>query len=112
MGSKPMLLERGMSMALLINGQRIEDSIVEGEFSEIKTYFERLGNVSCCERDPEFRGYARDNVIARVLLAQEAKRRMQPTPDAEVEETVTKLIAQYGGEVSFYAATGASPNNM
>ena len=79
-------------MALVINGQRIEDSIIEGEFSEIKSYFERLGNVSCCERDPEFRGYARDNVIARVLLAQEAKRKMQPTPDAEVDASVAKLI--------------------
>jgi parvulin-like peptidyl-prolyl isomerase len=99
-------------MALLINGQRIEDSIVEGEFSEIKSYFERLGNVSCCERDPEFRGYARDNVIARVLLAQEAKRKMQATPDAEVDASVAKLIEQYGGEVQFYASTGASPTNM
>ena len=99
-------------MALLINGQRIDDSILESEFNEIKTYFERLGNVSCCERDPEFRGYARDNVIARVLLAQEAKRKMQPTPDAEVDASVAKLIEQYGGEVQFYAATGASPTNM
>ena len=99
-------------MALLINGQKIEDSIVESEFSEIKSYFERLGNVSCCERDPEFRGYARDNVIARVLLAQEAKRRLSPTPDAEVDASVAKLIEQYGGEVSFYAATGASPTHM
>ena len=80
--------------------------------ARIKTYFERLGNVSCCERDPEFRGYARDNVIARVLLAQEAKRRLDPTPDAEVDVAVEKLIAQYGGEVSFYASTGASPNQM
>lgn len=99
-------------MALVINGQRIEDSILESEFSEIKTYFERLGNVSCCERDPEFRGYARENVIARVLLAQEAKKRLAPVPDAEVDASVAKLIEQYGGEVSFYAATGTSPSHM
>ncbi|HET6250754.1 MAG TPA: peptidyl-prolyl cis-trans isomerase [Tepidisphaeraceae bacterium] len=99
-------------MALVINGQRIDDGILQSEFGEIKTYFERLGNVSCCERDEEFRGYARQNIIARVLLAQEAKRRLPQTPDGEVDAAVGKLIEQYGGEVQFYAATGASPNHM
>src|SRR5665213_2236516 len=99
-------------MALLINDQRIDDGIIQSEFGEIKTYFERLGNVSCCERDEEFRGYARQNIIARVLLAQEAKRKLDPTPDAQVEAAVAALIQQYGGEVQFYAATGASPNHM
>lgn len=99
-------------MALIINGQHIDDAILQGEFHEIKTYFERLGNVSCCERDPEFRGYARDNITARVLLAQEAKRRLPPTDDAAVDATVEQLIKQYGGAVQFYAATGASPDQM
>jgi parvulin-like peptidyl-prolyl isomerase len=99
-------------MALLINDQRIDDGIIQSEFGEIKTYFERLGNVSCCERDEEFRGYARQNIIARVLLAQEAKRKLDPTPDAQVDAAVAGLIQQYGGEVQFYAATGASPNHM
>lgn len=99
-------------MPLIINSQRIDDAILQSEFSEIKTYFERLGNVSCCERDEEFRGYARQNVIARVLLAQEAKRKIEPTPEAEVDAAVAKVIQQYGGEVQFYAATGASPSHM
>lgn len=46
-------------MALLINGQRVDESLVSAEFSAIKAYHERLGNVSCCERDPEFRDTAR-----------------------------------------------------
>ncbi|HZL36039.1 MAG TPA: peptidylprolyl isomerase [Tepidisphaeraceae bacterium] len=99
-------------MALVINGQRIEDSILYSEFSEIKTYFERLGNVSCCERDGEFRGYARENVISRVLLAQEAKRRLPPMPQADVDGAVAKLIEQYGGESGFFTMTGASTEQM
>ena len=99
-------------MALLINGQKIDDAILQSEFGEIKTYFERLGNVSCCERDEEFRGYARQNILARVLLAQEAKRRLPATPESEVDAAVAHLIQQYGGEVQFYAATGAAPNHM
>ena len=99
-------------MALLIKNQRIGDSVVQSEFSEIKSYYERLGNVSCCERDPEFRGYARDNIIARVLLAQEARRKLPPMPDSEVDAAVAKLIENYGSEVQFYASTGASPDQM
>ena len=99
-------------MALVINGQKIDPAVLQFEFSEIKTYFERLGNVSCCERDEEFRGYARQNVTARVLLSQEAKRRYEPTPEAELDAAIAGLIKQYGGEVQFYAATGARPDAM
>ena len=55
-------------MPLRINGQEVEDGIIEGEFAQIKSHFERIGNVSCCERDEEFRGYAKHNVIARQSL--------------------------------------------
>src|SRR5688572_33494960 len=83
-------------MALAINGERIDDAVLDGEFSGIKAYFESLGNVSCCERNDEFRGYARQNVIARVLLAQEAMRAHPPVPDAEVEEAIAKLKEEHG----------------
>ena len=77
-------------MALLINGERIDDAVLDGEFSGIKAYFESLGNVSCCERNDEFRGYARQNVIARVLLAQEAMRSHPRVPEAEVEAAIAE----------------------
>ena len=96
----------------MVNGRRIDDVIVDSEFAQIKSYFENLGNVSCCERDPEFRGYARDNVIARALLSQQAERAMEPVSNEEVEAALAKLIADYGGEVQFYAATGARPDQM
>jgi parvulin-like peptidyl-prolyl isomerase len=99
-------------VALIINGQPIDDAIVQSEFAQIKAYFENLGNVSCCERDDEFRGYAKQNVIARALLAQEALRRTPPAPDAEVDAAIAKLMEEYGGESRFYSATGASPEQM
>ena len=46
-------------------------------------YYESLGNVSCCERDGEFRGYARQNIVARALLNQEAQRAAGPVPRAQ-----------------------------
>ena len=100
-------------MALVINGERVDDAVLDGEFSGIKAYFESLGNVSCCERNDEFRGYARENVIARVLLAQEASRNQPPVPDAQVDEAIAKLQAEHGGEQRFYAAIGgAGPEQL
>ena len=99
-------------MALIINGERIDDAVLDGEFSGIKAYFESLGNVSCCERNDEFRGYARQNVIARVLLAQEAQHAHPPVPDAEVDEAVAKLKEEHGGEQRFFAAIGADAGQM
>jgi len=97
---------------LVVNGQRIDDAILQSEFSQIKAYFENLGNVSCCERDEEFRGYAKQNVIARALLAQEALRNRPKSPDSEVDAAVAKLVEEYGGESRFFAATGATADQM
>jgi peptidyl-prolyl cis-trans isomerase C len=97
---------------ILINGQRVEDDVLNAEFSTIKSYFESLGNVSCCERDPEFRGYARENVVARVLLSQEAQRALPPTPAGEVEVALDKLKEEHGGEQRFLMMIGATADQL
>jgi parvulin-like peptidyl-prolyl isomerase len=62
--------------------------------------------VACCERDPEFRGYAKDNIISRVLLAQEAGRAGdEPSPE-EVDETYAQLMEEHGGEEKFFMNMG------
>jgi parvulin-like peptidyl-prolyl isomerase len=99
-------------MALIINGERVDDAVLDGEFSGIKAYFESLGNVSCCERNDEFRGYARQNVLARVLLAQEALRSLPRVADAEVDEAIAKLKEEHGGEQRFFQSIGATPEQM
>ncbi len=99
-------------MPLTINGQAVEDGVVEAEFAQIKTYFERLGNVSCCERDDEFRGYARENIIARVLLLQESGRRIGALPADEIDAAMHALEQSHGGREQLLAALGASPEQL
>ena len=99
-------------MAIVINGQRVEDDVLNAEFSNIKSYFESLGNVSCCERDPEFRGYARENVVARVLLSQQAQRNLPPTPAEEVEAALDRMKEEHGGEQRFLMMIGATPDQL
>jgi parvulin-like peptidyl-prolyl isomerase len=99
-------------MPLLINGQRIEDEALSAEFASVKGYYERLGNVSCCERDEEFRGYARDNVVARVLLAQRAIEAIPLPSPGDLDQAIAKLIESHGGERAFFAAIGAGPDQL
>lgn len=93
-------------MALIINGEEVDDEIIEGEFRNVKGHYERLLQVSCCERDPEFRGYAKDNIISRILLNQEALKRVPTVNEADVTERLNKLIEQAGGEDHFYRNIG------
>jgi parvulin-like peptidyl-prolyl isomerase len=94
-------------VSLIINGQEVQEGVIEGEFAQIKSHFERLGNVSCCERDEEFRGYARENVIARVLLSQEAAKRFGRLPGDQVDAAMRKLEASHGGQAGLLMALGA-----
>jgi parvulin-like peptidyl-prolyl isomerase len=93
-------------MALIINGETIDDEIIEAEFRHIKGHFERTLQVSCCERDPEFRGMAKDNIISRALLGQESLRRFPEVTEEEVTARLSKLIEEAGGEDQFYHSIG------
>ena len=98
-------------MALIINDENIDDEIIEAEFRQIKSHFERTLQVSCCERDPEFRGMAKDNITSRVLLGQEARRRFPEIPEAETDARLAKLIDEAGGETQFYLNIGVPAKN-
>ncbi len=93
-------------MALHINDETISDEIIEEEFRHIKGHYERTLQVACCERDPEFRAMAKDNLSSRALLQQESLRRHPAVTDHEVSERLAKLIEQAGGEERFYMNIG------
>lgn len=93
-------------MALNINGENIDDEIIEAEFRHIKSHYERTLQVACCERDPEFRNMAKDNLISRALLNQESRRRFPTVAEEDIDARLNKLIAEAGGETQFYLNIG------
>jgi parvulin-like peptidyl-prolyl isomerase len=99
-------------MPFIINGRPIEDAVLDAEFTQIKSYHERMNNVSCCERDPEFRQTARENVVGRVLLTEEALRVVEPPSTEEVDAALERLKAEHGGEGQFCAAMGIAPDQI
>lgn len=93
-------------MPLIINGEEIDEDIVEAEFRQIKGHYERTLQVACCERDAEFRGYAKDNIISRTLLNQEAQKRIPVVSEDDITARLQKLIQDAGGETQFYTNIG------
>lgn len=93
-------------MALIVNDETIDEDVIEQEFRTIKGHYERTLQVSCCERDPEFRSMAKDNLASRALLQQEASRRFPEVSSDEIRTRLDKLIEQAGGEDQFYFNLG------
>jgi PPIC-type PPIASE domain len=96
---------------LTINGETIPDDLLEQEFEGIKAHYERMGAMSCCGRDDEFRAYARENVTARVLINQEADRCFPHLTEEEIETAVQGLITAEGGRAAFFAHAGLTESD-
>lgn len=96
-------------MPIIINDERIDEDLIGQEFSEIKSYHERVGQVSCCERDDEFRATAIENITGRVLVSQAALVRAAPVATEEIDEAIAKLKEEHGGEQQFYYNMGLTP---
>ena len=96
-------------MPIIINGEQIGEDLIGQEFSEIKAFHERVGQISCCERDDEFRATAIDNITGRVLVAQEARRHDAPVSKEEIDEAIEKLKEEHGGDQQFYYNMGLTP---
>lgn len=95
-------------MPLKINGEPVDDALLDAEFSQIKAHFERQANVSCCERDDEFMGYAKDNIIARVLISQKALEVIDEPGSDAVDARLDTLKKEYGSDEEFYFKLGIS----
>jgi peptidyl-prolyl cis-trans isomerase C len=90
-------------MPLIINGQTIDDDVIFQEFDGLKQQALRSPNPPhCCELDPKLMVEARQNIIARTLLNEEAKRLDYAVPADEVEAAYTKVKEEHGGEEWFY----------
>lgn len=99
-------------MALIINGQRVSDEQLWEEMENLKAAAAHGPNPpNCCERDNEFMGYARDNMIARTLLIEEGRRRNIAVSPDEIDETFDKIVGDAGGPEQFYIQYNSSEDD-
>ncbi len=83
-------------MALVVNGEKIEDREIQQETERLRPRYEEVfAEKDPAEREAQLQEWSRDNVIERVLLRQEAKQDGVDVPAEDVEEAFKKLKEQY-----------------
>jgi hypothetical protein len=89
-------------MPMIINGERVEDSVIEQEIERLRPEYERVfAETDPNEREAQLQDWSRENVIERVLVGQEASRRDFEIPAEEVESALAEVKERYGGEEQF-----------
>lgn len=78
-----------------INGETADPALIEDTFVRLKAEAEMASEVSCCERDGEFRARAEDEVIDGILLAQEAERRVPPPAADELRAAFEDTLREW-----------------
>ncbi|MGC6466536.1 MAG: peptidylprolyl isomerase [Akkermansiaceae bacterium] len=80
---------------LRVNGELVDQELVEETFSRIKAEEEQRLQISCCERDPEFYEQAEQEVADSILIAQEAENRFAEIPEEEIKPQLKEMIDTY-----------------
>jgi hypothetical protein len=78
-----------------INGETADPALIEEAYVRLKAEAEMASEVSCCERDDEFRARAEEEVIDGILLAQEAERRVPVVPVDEVRTAFEETLREW-----------------
>ena len=89
-------------MALIVNGEKIEDSEIRQEAERLRPDYERVfKDQNTKEKEAQLLDWSRENVIERVLINQEAKKYEGQVSNEEIESALAELKRQYGGEGQF-----------
>lgn len=83
-------------MAILVNGERIEDQEIQQEIQRLRPSYEQaFVDKDPAEREAQLVGWSKENVIERVLLRQEAKKNGESIPPGDIEAAFGRLRQQY-----------------
>lgn len=94
-------------MALIVNGEKIEDSAIKQEVERLRPEYERVfSDQDPKEREAQLFDWSKENVIERVLINQEAKKNGGKIPEDEIENSLAKLKEQYTDPEELYKALG------
>jgi parvulin-like peptidyl-prolyl isomerase len=79
-------------MALVINGERIEDSAIQQEVERLRPRYEEVfADMDPAERESQLLGWSKENVIEMALIRQEARKNSSKIPEADIEAVLERL---------------------
>ncbi len=94
-------------MALIVNGEKIEDSAILQEVERLRPDYERVfSDQAPKEREAQLFDWSKENVIERVLINQEAKENGKNVPEAQIESALANLKEQYADQEQLYKVLG------
>ena len=85
-------------MTLFVNGEKIEDSLIQQEVERLRPSYEKtFADMALEERQAQLLDWSRENVIERALINQQAKKHGEQIPQAEVEAAFNEIKKNCGG---------------
>lgn len=83
-------------MAIIVNGQRIEDQEIRDEAERLRPSYEQVfSEQDAGAREAQLLDWSKENVIERVLLRQEAQSSGPQIAPAEIEAAFARLMERY-----------------
>ncbi len=95
-------------MALIINGERVEDDELERVQGQLVQQASSSGQPEWEARGIGLETFAKQMVSAQVLIRQEARKRCGTLPKKDVDEQLERLHQEHGGEDAFQEHLRAS----
>jgi parvulin-like peptidyl-prolyl isomerase len=90
-------------MALVVNGEKIEDSAIKQEVERLRPDYERVfADQKAEEREAQLLEWSRENMIEKILISQEAQKNGDKVPPARVQEALARLKEQYDDPQQLY----------
>lgn len=88
-------------MALIVNGERIEDAYIDQVKEQLLAHSAGDGVPEWEDKGISLEDFAKDMVIAQCLLRQEAKERGPEITRRELDQEVARLRQEHGGDQQF-----------
>lgn len=84
-------------MAVIVNGERIDDGDIRQEAERLRLEYESVfADMEPGEREAQLLEWSKENVIERVLINQEAKKRDHLFSEAQIEKALSEIKRQQG----------------
>lgn len=85
-------------MTLVVNGEKIEDSIIQQEAERLRPSYEQtFKDMDPKKREEQLLDWSKENVIERVLIDQEAKKDGDRIPQDQIDAALAEFKKRYEG---------------
>jgi len=97
-------------MALFINGEQVKKLEIKEEAERMRPHYQNVfRDQSPDEQEKQLKEWARENVIERIILKQEARKDKRPITQEKFEDAFKKLLDDNGGKEKFYKDFNVTP---